>query len=241
MGGVILSLDIPLNRESCSLIYKEGTDHECMEGSGGFIPHRKMLCCAVSVPALEAECSVHSGICSSTAGSVKERKPNTARRTIVAGVPENSTRRNNTSWNLPQMGFPVTHGDLWECRLHSLSLLSSSWSHSPMILIVTVCTGAFSSRVLKHSAILTKGMSRVLQMNPNISTLVELKNKDFKKWLFCASDSFKERVKAVFFTVMLQLFTQQQIEMFWNAFSVKIKESMGGVGGRLLNAGNYLD
>lgn len=43
----------------------------CMEGSGSSIPYRKMLCYAVSAPGLEAECPIHSGICSS---SIKERK-----------------------------------------------------------------------------------------------------------------------------------------------------------------------
>lgn len=51
----------------------------------------------------------------------------------------------------------------------------------------------------------------------------------------------RERGDAVFFMVMLQLFTQQQIEMSWNAFSVQIKESMGGVGGRLWTVGIYFD
>lgn len=94
--------------------------------------------------------------------------------------------------------LPMVTCENAECRLHSLSLLSSSWSHSPIILIVTVCTGVFSSRVFKQSDILIKRMSRVLQMNLNISALIELKNKDLKKRLFCTPDSFKERVKTLY-------------------------------------------
>lgn len=36
--------------------------------------YRKMLCYAVSAPALEAECPVHCGICSGALSSMKERK-----------------------------------------------------------------------------------------------------------------------------------------------------------------------
>lgn len=76
MGDVVLSLDIPLNRESCYLSYKEGTDQVCA-WKAVVAPSHAGKCFALQYLLLPWRQNalpwqnVQAGICSS---SIKERK-----------------------------------------------------------------------------------------------------------------------------------------------------------------------
>lgn len=126
VGGVILSLDIPLDRECCCMNYKEGSDQvrawkavaapsytaKCFAIQYLLLPWRQnVLCLMVFAPVLSA--------------LLKRGGLNRARRKMAVGAPEKSTRAENTSWDRQYMGFPVVPGGLWEHGLHSLNPLSS--------------------------------------------------------------------------------------------------------------------